>query len=203
MNTHEPALAPTRRAREIAGSQGFGAHRTTFPVNRAVDRSFPVLTLPLSIAGVMMLGMAWQASPWSPGASSWIGVIASGITGVVFLLVAIMMLDLMLRRGFRRGARVHIFERGAIAERVNGPLYSWPFERGSARYVCWYETRNDAPHPRPQVWVTFVDGSQICFDGQHAEDRAGLPELARALGAPSGSPEQLGHLNSWQVPPPF
>ncbi|WP_441959166.1 hypothetical protein [Mycolicibacterium houstonense] len=165
-----------------------------------------VALLLLLVAPFPFLQMAYEASPWSGNAMgpSTSGMLASGITGLLFLglalVVAVPLLTGMVRG---RSAHLHFFERGAIAERVRGHLYAWPYQRATVRYVCWRESNDGQWRDRPQIWVTFhEDDETICFDGLAPSDRAGLPHIAREFGI-SDQPEHIDEVYRNTAPTPF
>lgn len=196
----------TPRAAAIAGEQGYGAYQASFRVNRMSDRHLAIAVLMLPVGAGVFSWMAWFASPWSGNdAPSLPGMVASGIAGLFFLgctvWLAVPLLVGMVRV---KGARVYVFEHGAIAERPRGSLYAWKLDRATVRYVVWKESWESTWRDRPQLWVRFhQDGEVICFDGHDRKDRAVLPELARALGAASDEPEQIGELRSSDAPTSF
>lgn len=197
---------PSSRAEAVAAQEGYGAHRSSYRVNRAHDRHQTIGVLMLPIGAAVFLWMAWDASPWNGGESgaSMSGMLASGIAGLIFLALTLCLAVPLLVGRFRvESARVHVYEHGAIAERPGGNLYAWALTRATARYVCWQQSWEGEWRDRPQLWVTFhEDGETICFDGLDPQDRAVLPEIARAFGI-SDRPEPIGERHPAKVPTPF
>lgn len=197
---------PTPRAMGIAAQEDYGAYRRSYRVNRAHDRRIGIAMVLLLFAPILFLWMAYDASPWSDNrmGTSTTGMLASGITGLIFLgLAAFVAAPLLVGMLRARGAQVHVFERGAIAERARGNLYAWPYRRATARFVCWRESNEGQWRDRPQLWVTFhKDGETICFDGLDPNDRAVLADIAREFGV-SDEPEQVDGIYRNSAPTPF
>ncbi|RBM18690.1 hypothetical protein [Streptomyces sp. PT12] len=197
------ARVPTSRAEAVAAQEGYGARLSSHRVNRAHDRRLATGALMLPIGAAVFLGMAWAASPWSDGGGSIPGMLPSGVAGLAFLALTIYVAFPLLVAMFRvKGAWVHVFARGAIAERPQGNLYAWALPRATVRYVCWQESWEGELRDRPQIWVRFRDGETICFDGLALEDRGVLPDVARAFGI-GEHPERIGTLHPAKAPTPF
>ena len=203
MSTRGESLTP--RAESVAAQEDYGTHRSSHRVNRAHDRRLTVAVLMLPLGAVMFGWMAWGASPWSSDGTggSLAGMAVSASAGLIFLALTLGLAIPLLLSLFRvKGAWVHVFERGAIAERPRGRLYAWPFARATIRYVYWQESWDGQWRDRPQLWVTFRDGESICFDGLNSQDRAALDTVARAFGI-DGDPESIGALHPASAPTPF
>ncbi|MDV3127407.1 hypothetical protein M1247_20955 [Mycobacterium sp. 21AC1] len=197
---------PTPRAAAIAEEEDYGPYRCSYRVNRAYDRRMRVALLLLLVVPFPFLKMAYDASPWGDSAigTSTVGMLVSGITGVIFLGLALFLAVPLLAGLFlRKGAQVHVYEQGAIAERSRGHLYAWPYRRATARYVCWRESNDGQWRDRLQLWVTFHrDGETICFDGLHPKDREVLAPIAREFGI-RDQPEQIDGIYRNTAPTPF
>lgn len=205
-----PYRGVTKRAARIADEQEYGAHHASYRVNRAYDQEIAIGVMMLPVVAAVFLTMAWTATPWHGGHHDrWdrltvTGVLVSGLAGLVCLVLTVWLaVPLLIGRFRARGAWVHVYEYGVIAERERGSLYAWPHKNATARFVAWDEPWDSGTRRRPQLWVTFlVDGEVICFDGRTGDDRAALSELAVALRA-GEEPEEIGALRAMDAPVPF
>ncbi|MFD5224070.1 hypothetical protein ACFWHT_00475 [Microbacterium sp. NPDC058342] len=202
MAVRNSTTALTSRARKVASDQGYGALRSAHRLNRDHGRRLTIAVLLLPVCAVVFLSMGWRSSPWSPGSSSVAGLIASGGAGLVFLVLSVILVVPTLRRVLWGGARLFLFEHGAVAERLGSHAYVWPYENATIRYVCWEEPWEGDSRDRPQVWVRFQDGEQICFDGYGRKDREELEAALRTLGL-STEPERIGPLTVTKAPTPL
>ncbi|MEB3034069.1 hypothetical protein [[Mycobacterium] nativiensis] len=190
----------------IAAQEDYGPYRRSYRVNRSHDRRLRSAMVVLLFAPLPFLWMAYRAGPWAGDdtQSSMTGMLASGIPGLIFVgLTLFLAIPGLIRMASAKGAQVHVFERGAIAERPGGDLYAWPYRRATARYVSWRESTDGQWHDHPQLWVTFHRGGEtICLDGRAPKDRAVLPDLAREFGI-SDEPEQVDGVYRNTAPLPF
>lgn len=198
---------PSARAAKIAHDEGFGARLDCYEVNGAHDQRTSLASLLLLFApwpffqGVYESYEAWAGSARGLGLA---GMLACGISGLLFLGLGLWFgLPALLSRLRGNGAAVHLYANGVIAERLNGHLYSWPYERATVRYVIWQQPWESQLRDRPQLWVTFhQDGERICFDGLSPHDREPLSDLSTRLGG-NAEPERIGELRSSRAPVPF
>lgn len=198
--------APSTRAATVAEEQGLGAYRRSFRVNRDHDRRTGGALLLTPVAAALFLKMSYDVSPWGHSSlgPSTLGMLATGVSGLIFLGIGVLLGVPALVNAIRgRGAWVHVFDQGAIAERTGGKLYSWPYRRATARYVCWRESVEGQWRDRPQLWISFhVDGETICFDGLRSRDREVLAQLAREFGI-GDEPEPVDGIYRNTAPLPF
>lgn len=198
-------LRPTTRVAEVAGDEGLGSWRDSVAINRAYDRQMGInLSVLIVFAPWPFLMMAYEAAPWRENVGrSWSGFLASGIAGLLFLALAIFAVLWFVRRLRIGGAAMHMFEHGAIAERVRGKLAVFRYADVSPRHVVWDEPMDQGDiRKRVQLWITMpVSGYQLCLDGMKEADRAALKTIAAALDLPP-EPEPIGRLRK-QAPAAF
>ncbi|MET7641569.1 hypothetical protein [Streptomyces sp. NPDC005438] len=194
----------SRRAARVADEEGLGAWSESVEVNRAYDRQMSVnLGVLVLLAPWPFLVMAYQAAPWrgdDEGAGSahvsWSAFLASGLTGLVFLGLAVMAVLWFVVRIRVGGAAMHFFEHGAVAERPRGALAVFRYDQVSPRHVVWDEPMDQGEvRGRVQLWIRMpVSGHVLCLDGMKAADRATLAVVVAKLGLPE-EPEALGRLS--------
>lgn len=191
-------LKPTTRAIQVAGDAGIGSWRDSLAINRAYDRLMGInLSVLIVFAPWPFLWMAYSSAPWrSDGGPmpSWSGFLSSGIAGLLFVALAIFAVLWFVQRLRIGGAVMHLFEHGAIAERVRGKLAIFRYSEVSPRYVVWEEPMEHGVRKRVQLWITMPEsGYLLCLDGMKENDRATLKTIASALKLPP-DPEPIGRL---------